>query len=389
MQDNGTAIYDGQDAWIKVIGGDGLSTAIHPLNENIIFGSYQYFGLNRSIDQGKTWETILPSSTAFISEPKSFNTPYEIIPSSPGSMFAGAQKLYINENNGSPGGWRATHTNILDPYATIISIAAAKTDPSLIYVSTLPINKNTVPKVFRSIDKGAHWTHLSQLPVKTAMDIEIDPVNANTVYIVYSGFGAGTHVLKSLDGGQTWTVKENGLPNVPTNCIAIHPNKHDEIYLGNDLGVYYSSNAGQSWERYMDGLPHVVMAMSLSISPQTETIKLATHGNGVYESNMPLSLPAQDAAHPSFGRYYLNPNPTTGKFNAFVEVKKSTQLTLSILDIQGKLMTQIKPFSILPGSTSIPLTLSNYPPGTYLIQLKGMFIEDQSSFSQTLKIIKR
>ena len=29
MQDNGTAIYDGMDGWIKVIGGDGMSTAIN------------------------------------------------------------------------------------------------------------------------------------------------------------------------------------------------------------------------------------------------------------------------------------------------------------------------------------------------------------------------
>ena len=388
MQDNGTAIYDGQDGWIKVIGGDGLSTAIHPVNENIIYGSYQYFGLNRSTDKGKTWESILPSSSAFISEPKAFNTPFEIIPSSPGSMYAGAQKLYINDNNGHPGNWRATHPSALDPYAAIISIAAAPTDPNIIYVSTLPLSKNTLPKVFRSLDKGAHWTHLSQLPVKTAMDIEIDPSNASIVYVVFSGFGAGTHVLKTLDGGQTWNAKESGLPDVPTNCIAINPNKRDELYVGNDLGVFYSSNAGQSWEKYMEGLPSVVMAMSLSISPRTETLKLATHGNGVYESVTPLSLPANDYASSSIKRFYLNPNPTSGNFEAFIDLEKASEYELLIRDLNGQLIFQSKPVTAIKGTTSLPLTLLPYPAGTYLIELRGRFKQDQSPFSLTRKLVK-
>jgi len=388
MQDNGTAIYDGQDGWIKVIGGDGLSTAIHPFNENIIFGSYQYFGLNRSVDKGKTWQTVIPSSSAFISEPKSFNTPYEMISSSPGSMYAGAQKLYLNENNGNPGSWRPTHSNYLDPEATIIAIASAPSDPTVIYVSTSPFSKSSTPKVFKSVDGGAHWSYLSQFPVKTAMDIEIDPLNANIVYIVFSGFGAGTHVYKTTDGGLSWNVKENGLPNVPTNCIVINPNKRDDVYVGNDLGVYYSSNGGQSWEKYMDGLPNVVMAMSLSISPKTETIKLATHGNGVYESLMPLSLPAKDNDNPSLNRFYLSPNPTSGWFHAVLDLDKSAQFEFSILDLSGQLVYQSKTVTGQVGSTTVNLDVSPYPAGIYFIRLQGKIKEDRSGFLQTIKLIK-
>ncbi|MDZ4707368.1 MAG: T9SS type A sorting domain-containing protein [Saprospiraceae bacterium] len=388
MQDNGTAIYDGQDGWIKVIGGDGLSTAIHPQNENIIYGSYQYFGLNRSMDKGKTWEPVLPSSISFISEPKAFNTPFEIIPTAPGSLYAGAQKLYINENNGHPGNWRATHANALDPNAAIITIAAAASDPAVIYLSTLPLNKNTVPKVFRSLDKGATFTHLSQLPVKSAMDIAIDPLNANIVYIVFSGFGIGSHLLKSMDGGQTWHVKENGLPNVPTNCIAINPNKREEIYLGNDLGVFYSSNAGERWEKYMDGLPNVVMAMSLSISPKTETLKLATHGNGVYESQMPLSLASKDNANPAFKRFYINPNPTAGDFHAFIDLDKPGGFEVSIHDLKGQFIYQSKPISTPAGTSSLAINISPYPSGTYFIRVQGKLNHGQSPFSQTLKLVK-
>ncbi|MBL0113514.1 MAG: hypothetical protein IPP42_22850 [Saprospiraceae bacterium] len=37
-----------------------------------------------------------------MSEAKSFNTPFEVVAALPNTIYAGAQKVYINENNGNP-----------------------------------------------------------------------------------------------------------------------------------------------------------------------------------------------------------------------------------------------------------------------------------------------
>ncbi|MBL0113516.1 MAG: hypothetical protein IPP42_22860 [Saprospiraceae bacterium] len=66
------------------------------------------------------------------------------------------------------------------------------------------------------------------------------------------------------------------MPDVPTNCITINPKQNKELYLGNDLGVFLSTDGGLSWERFMQGLPEAVMAMSIHISAQADLIKVAT-----------------------------------------------------------------------------------------------------------------
>lgn len=138
----------------------------------------------------------------------------------------------------------------------------------------------------------------------------------------------------------------------------------------------------------MEGLPSVVMAMSLSISPKTETLKLATHGNGVYESVTPLSLPANDYASSSIKRFYLSPNPTTGNFEAFIDLEKASVYELFIRDLHGQLIFQSEPVTAVKGTASLPLTLLPYPAGTYLIELRGRFKQDQRSFSFTRKLVK-
>ena len=40
MQDNSTALYRGEDAWYRVLGGDGMCAAIHPQYDNIVLGSW-------------------------------------------------------------------------------------------------------------------------------------------------------------------------------------------------------------------------------------------------------------------------------------------------------------------------------------------------------------
>ena len=62
MQDNSTAIYDGQVAWIRVIGGDGGWAAVNLSNEQSCEQTRRRNRLNR-VFQGDLWEFFyLPAS---------------------------------------------------------------------------------------------------------------------------------------------------------------------------------------------------------------------------------------------------------------------------------------------------------------------------------------
>jgi hypothetical protein len=58
LQDNATPVYEGNLSWRRVIGGDGLSTAIHPANDSIVYGSSQYLNINKSTDKAQSFNFI-------------------------------------------------------------------------------------------------------------------------------------------------------------------------------------------------------------------------------------------------------------------------------------------------------------------------------------------
>jgi len=391
MQDNGTAIYDGMDGWIKVIGGDGMSTAMN-FNETIIYGSYQYFGLNKSTNRGKTFEYIRPNNNSLFSEQIAFNTPYEITPANPSALYAGGQRIYINENNGNPNGWRPLHELVLDANATTLALAVSPVDPFLIFVSTYPLNNKTVPKLFKSVNGGITWQHISNLPETTIMDIVFDPNNGKAVYLAYSGFTENTHVYKSVNAGSTWENIDHGLPNVPTNCIAINPKNSNEIYIGNDLGVFVSNNAGKTWEKFTSGLPNAVMVMSLSITATSGLgiIKVATHGNGVYESPMAdFSISTKEITNPFLTNLILSPNPADHYIAVSASFKQSATYQVIITDMYGRSLMRRANKSAFAGGNVDRIDISTLPAGVYNLKFEGNILSNNSMFLLNRKFVKK
>ncbi|MEO8724617.1 MAG: hypothetical protein ABI383_00710, partial [Acidobacteriaceae bacterium] len=91
-------------------------------------------------------------------------------------------------------------------------------------------------------------------------DIVVDPKDptGGTVLITVMGFGV-SHVLKTTDFGAHWTniAPANVFPDVPADAIALDPNDANTIYVGTDIGMFYTADAGQSWSLLGTGLPVV------------------------------------------------------------------------------------------------------------------------------------
>ncbi|HEY9402447.1 MAG TPA: carboxypeptidase regulatory-like domain-containing protein [Pyrinomonadaceae bacterium] len=130
-------------------------------------------------------------------------------------------------------------------------------------------------------------------PVSTANgnkpvgDVAIDPNSKFTAYVTYSGYGlpAGQHVYKTtnLDAAiVTWTASGTGIPDVPVNAIAIDPQNSNNVYVGTDIGVYVSTDAGATWNPYGTGLPRVAV-FDMAIQNVHRILRIATHGRGMWE----------------------------------------------------------------------------------------------------------
>jgi photosystem II stability/assembly factor-like uncharacterized protein len=362
MQDNATAIYLGDDAWYRVIGGDGMNTAINPVRDRSIWGSFQNLSIRRSYSENFNFTGI--NAGDWTNESRAFNGPFVITPSDTSIMYAGAQRLYRSSDGGNS--WFATTTNQVDGGNVVYKIAVSEEDPELVYISTVDLNGINPPQVKKSINGGGIWLNMNGLPDRVATDIEIDPNDPNTVYVCYSGFGA-PHIFKTTNGGSSWEALSEGLPDLPANSLLIDPMFPNHLYLGNDLGVYFSSDAGSSWEPFADGLPDAVFAMDLSLSPVNRKIRLATHGSGVYEADLVPEINTAISQQPVAAPHLLYPNPSDEATTLEWELSTGMEVRVIAFDQKGRsVWTHIHPGTV--GKNQLVIPTREWPAGMYSLQ---------------------
>lgn len=366
MQDNATAIYLGGDAWRRVIGGDGMSTAINPNNDMVVYGTSQNLNLQRSLNRGQTFSSAAVTSAN--GEAKNFNAPYELSPHDPNVIYAGAQRLHRTTNGGTT--WTATSTALVDGGNSILTIAISPFDEDVIYIGTSP-NFND-PRILKSTNGGSTWTYLSGLPNRTAMDIVFHPEEPETVFAVFSGFNT-QHVYRSTDGGATWTAIDNGLPDVPTNTLFIDPDYPDHLYVGNDIGLYISYDNGDNWEPYGEGPEDAVLVMHLSRSPANNKLRIATHGLGVYQVDL-AEPPVTSGNEPAKERLLLKapyPNPASDVVTIEWQLPTPSRARLSLYNAQGRLIRVLENRVMPAGEHQYQLSVKDLASGVYAFVLEG------------------
>lgn len=378
MQDNATAIYTGEDAWTKVLGGDGMSTAIDPSSDNIVYGSAQFLNIFRSTNGGQSFLDVAPGAI----EPV-FSAPFEIAPSNPRTLYAGGRLVFKSTDRGNT--WFTPTRDFLDAGNAILNIAVAPYNLNRLLVSTAP-NATGKANIFQSEDGGVNWTKLSGLPDRLATDLTFHPTNQSIAFITFGGFGS-FHIYQTMDSGKSWFPIDNNLPDIPHNTIVIDPDRPNNIYLGNDFGVYVSEDGGGTWMPFMDGLPAAVLAIHLSISPANQKLRVATHGNGVYQTDLlgkvVSSLFEKSVSSPIIlGQNF--PNPVDHQTTIPFSLDHKSQLSLALFDLKGVLIKTIMAEQTLQGEQQISVHLNQLAAGTYIYQISGT-----TKNGQVFKVAKR
>lgn len=138
----------------------------------------------------------------------------------------------------------------------IVTGAYHPSNPNIIYIGTANGG------VWKSTNNGSTWFPLTDnMPSLSMGAIVIDTQNPN---IIYAGTGEATYsgvsyygrgLLKSSDGGNSWTHITQGLPNSTYfSRLRIRPlnSNHLLAALGNS-GLYRSTDAGNSWTQIASG----------------------------------------------------------------------------------------------------------------------------------------
>ncbi len=155
-----------------------------------------------------------------------------------------------------------------------IKLAVTPARPSLVLALCADKANGKLYAIYRSMDKGDHWTRLLAGSTKNLLGNAADgsgtdgqgwydlalampPGNYSEIYV------GGINIWKTNDGGGSWHLTTWGYPennnadapyiHVDQHILAFQPGTH-ALYAGNDGGLFRSNDKGNTWTNLSDGL---------------------------------------------------------------------------------------------------------------------------------------
>jgi photosystem II stability/assembly factor-like uncharacterized protein len=135
--------------------------------------------------------------------------------------------------------------------------------------------------VYRSDDAGDSWTDIGKgLPSDFGFALEIDPHDANTVYIIPIESDefrctpeAKLRVYRTKNAGESWEALTEGLPQedafetILRDSMKADANDPTGLYFGTRNGkLFGSNNGGDSWTAISEGLPAITCVKTATIN---------------------------------------------------------------------------------------------------------------------------
>jgi photosystem II stability/assembly factor-like uncharacterized protein len=252
---------DGGKTWKKIGLDDTRQISrirVHPRNPDLVYvaalghvwGANDQRGIFRSKDGGKTWERILTRGN------KAGAIDLSMDPTNPSVLYAGFWEVYRKPwtlESGGPGGGILKSTDGGDTWTELtrnpglprgvvgkIGITVSPANPERVWA----IVEAEDGGVFRSDDAGRTWTKVNEerrLRQRAwyYSRIYADPKNADTVYVLNTGF------YRSNDGGRTYSGIQ--VPHGDNHDLWIAADDPNRMIESNDGGSNVSFNGGRSW----------------------------------------------------------------------------------------------------------------------------------------------
>ena len=144
--------------------------------------------------------------------------------------------------------------------------------------------------IYKTTDGGANWSPVYSQGNSLVSAMAVDPANSANVYAGLAstlphpgGVNIGA-LVKSADGGATWTGLSNGLPQIVVSSITVDPRASARVYVTNSQGVFVTKNFGASWDAINDGLTSLdVNAFTLALTSPA-TLYAGTASQGVFKA---------------------------------------------------------------------------------------------------------
>ena len=266
------------------------SLAVDPFDDRIVYVGVEGEGYFKTIDDGATWTRIVDGIRAFerrggglcyseffdtVIDPRNPEHVCMAMAGSPGTLDviqAAYQGVYCSDNGGlrweqrvGAGMNTAIYALALDPADSQVLYAGSNANPASYQGADPDQLFNTAGIVHKSTDGGLTWTELPTGFIKgtRVTGLRIDPQNPLTIYASTFGLlsGGGSNyldtqygVLKSTDGGATWTPMKTGLGTELRHQavfrLDLSPRSPSRLIVSvADTSYYLSANGAASFAR--------------------------------------------------------------------------------------------------------------------------------------------
>lgn len=222
---------------------------VSPHNPDIVYHCSQF--VHKTMDDGKTWETISPDLTAF-------DPDKQVISGAPITRDITGEEFY----------------------STIYAIRESAVTEGLIWVGA-----NDGP-VHVTQDGGAHWRNVTpeDLPEGGRVDcVEPSPHQAGKAYFTSLRYQLGDpqpYIYKTEDFGKTWTRITTGIPDdFPVRVVREDPDMEGVLYAGTEYGMFLSMDDGENWIPFQQNLPITPIT---DIKVHQQDLVLSTMGRGFW-----------------------------------------------------------------------------------------------------------